>query len=98
MNNNPDFSKQNAPLTLRIIGADGKDTVCSCDFVKLYCKNGKKGTDGGSVGIKKGHMKTVISLANQSVTAFLKGEIVYNSDILSGVVKVENNKVTVLKD
>lgn len=88
----------NSPLLLKIIDDDGNEQTCHCDMVKLNCKYDLNDKNGGSLGIKKGHAKALIALSKDNVRAFLNGEEIFKSDQLSGIAKVENNTIIVLKD
>ncbi|MDD4688242.1 MAG: hypothetical protein PHE51_00650 [Eubacteriales bacterium] len=85
-------------IKLRIIDYNGNEQICNCDTVKLECKYDKSDRNGGGLGIKKGHTKAVISLSKHNVKALLHGEEIFKSDELSGIAKVENNIVLILKD
>ena len=85
-------------LTLKIIDIEGKESVTSCDSVRLCCKESPNNKNGGNMGIRKGHIKSTIALDVAPIKAYLNNELVLETAPLSGVALVENNVILVLKD
>ncbi len=87
-----------APLTLRITDRRGNTQTFACDSVKLCAKDSAKGTQGGWIGIHRGHMPALISLANAPVSAFLAGDTVCNYAVTGGIAHVCSNIITVFPE
>ena len=70
---------------------------CSCEAVNLWAKDDDKGEGGGSVGIRRGHVPTVIALAeNGPVQVASEGKLVFAAKVRGGFARVEAGSVTVL--
>lgn len=89
----------NSPtITLNIVGRNGKSQSVSCDSVRLNACDNNKGKNGGSLGIRKGHLKSLIALSPSTVEGYLKDELVFSAEISGGIASVENDIVTVFSD
>ena len=69
-----------------------------CDSVKLHIADSVHGRFSGLYGIKKGHAKTVFSLAQGRITASLNGQEVFSAVCQSGFATVDKDVVTVVVD
>lgn len=85
-------------LTLRIISKDGCETPVECDSVHLTVADDNMGQGGGSMGIRSGHIKSLISLDKGPVTAFIEGKEIFSRITDVGFATVENDTVTVVTE
>jgi len=84
-------------LTLVITTADGETQSFACDSVNLISCDDSMGDNGGSIGIRRGHMPAVIALEPDSmIKAMQNGNRVYSAKIGGGFASVRNNTVTVV--
>ena len=56
------------------------------------------GEGGGSVGIRTGHIKSLMSIEKGKVTADLEGKEVFSCTTQGGFATVENDTVTVVTE
>ena len=91
-------SSQKALLTLRIPNRSGREQEILCDSVRLSARDGETGRNGGSLGIRPGHMRAIVALSPHTLRAFLNGEIVYEAEISGGIASVCDNVVSVLPE
>lgn len=89
----------NLPLTLTIVTPDGKLPDILCDSITLFVCDTEKGKGGGSYGIRKGHINSVIALGTGDVTAKADGKVIFKESFLGGIAQIKNNtvKLTVTK-
>ena len=85
-------------LILEIVTPNEKYGGLSCDSVHLTVSDGADGKGGGSYGIRKGHVKSLISLDKGKITAYLSGEKVLEAQCSQGFATVEKNTVTVITE
>ena len=85
-------------LTLKIISKDGSLAPVECDSVHLTVSDDNNGGGGGSMGIRPGHIKSLISLDRCPVTAYLEGKEMFSRIADSGFATVENDTVTVVTE
>lgn len=83
-------------MQLIIATPKGSLKPLECDSVHLNVTNDSKDKKGGSYGIRKGHVKALLSLEKGNVTALLKGETVYSATTTKGFATVDNDVVTVV--
>lgn len=81
-------------LTLNILSSAEKREGIECDSVHLVISDTKQGKGGGSYGIRKGHVKALISLGKGDIKAFLSGKEIFSFTVDGGFATVENNIVT----
>ena len=85
-----------SPLTLKIVTRDGVDRTVSCDSVTLWMAPDSRGKGEGFIGIRKGHVDTVIGLGNGKTEAHLDGQLVFSAVTEGGFATVLNDTVTVV--
>lgn len=94
MNNN----SEKGELKLMLTDSGGREVSVGCDSVRLVAMDGTDGRGGGSIGIRQGHIKSVIALEKGDVIAYRSGEIVFSENICGGVAVVDSDTVTILSD
>ena len=82
-------------LTLSIVTPTGSYGPFECDSVHLNICDDTEDKKGGSYGIRKGHTKSVLSLACGTVTALLSGKTVFFAKSGDGFAFVDKNTVNV---
>ena len=85
-------------LTLKIVSKKGCLGPVSCDSVHLNVADDTMGKGGGSMGIRQGHIKSLVSLERGKVTAYLEGKEIFSCQTDVGFATVENNQVTVVTE
>ncbi len=85
-------------LKLLFLTPDGENETVICDSIHLMLKEGTSGNEGGSIGIRKGHIRSVMALQNGNVKAYFEGKIVFNKKAEKALAYVENDTVTVLSN
>lgn len=85
-------------LTLRIISKEGSAGPVECDSVHLTVADDNMGRGGGSMGIRAGHIKSLISVDQGFVTAYLSGKEIFSCKTAGGFATVENDSVTVVTE
>ena len=85
-------------LTLRIVSKEGVSSPVQCDSVHLTVTDDNNGCGGGSMGIRNGHIKSLISLDIGPVTAYLGGKEIFSSVADGGFATVEDDVVTVVTE
>lgn len=86
-------------LSLRIVTTGGAREPVACDSVHLTVCDDKKGRGGGSYGIRPGHARAVLSLAEDGVlTAFLAGRTVLSGRCRGGFAAVDGREVTAVTE
>lgn len=83
-------------LTLRICIPDGVTDTLECDSVCFSIPDGIKGNGGGRIGIRPGHIASLIAVAPGRLEAFLNGNLQMQREIGSGFASVEGDIVTLL--
>lgn len=85
------------PITLIIVAPEGEKARLACASVTLFAMDNAAGENGGSMGIRRGHMPAVIALERGSA---VKARVEDGSETVFGVsggfAKVENDIVTVI--
>ena len=81
-------------MVLKIVTPEGALTPVECDSVHLTVCDNKKGSGGGSYGIKKGHIEALFSLGKGEIKAFLDSEAIFSAKCGSGFANVKENTVT----
>ena len=74
------------------------ETVVRCDAVSFTVPDGTKGKNGGSVGIRPGHINAMMALDSGKISARLEGHDVLSCVTSGGFAMVEDHRVTVLSD
>lgn len=82
-------------LTLSIVTPTGSYGPFECDSVHLNISDDISGKKGGSYGIRKGHTRSVFSLAYGTLTAFLSEKPVFCAKSGDGFAFVDKNTVNV---
>ena len=83
-------------LTLKIVTPSKEYCYENCDSVRLSINDGIKGNEGGSYGIRYGHAKALLSVAEGSISAFSNGQQILSARISSGFADVEKDSITVV--
>lgn len=84
------------PLTLIIITPDNKMPDIRCDSINLPVCDNKKGKNGGSYGIRKGHINCLIALGEGEITAKAQSCVVFTKPCKSGIAEVNRDTVTLI--
>lgn len=69
-----------------------------CDSVKLNIADSINGKFSGSYGIRKGHAKTIFSLAEGKISVSLDGQEIFSAECSEGFAAVENDDIRVIVD
>lgn len=85
-----------SPLTLKIVTPEGTDRTMECDSITLWMAADSQGKGEGSIGIRQGHIESVIALGNGPVKANLGDKTVFSSRTSGGFATVLHNVVTVV--
>lgn len=85
-------------LTLKIISKDGSSSPVECDSIHLTVCDNTMGKGGGSMGIRQGHIKSLICLDKGPVTAYVGGKEVFSTVTDGGFATVENDAITVVTE
>lgn len=85
-------------LTLKIVSKDGTAKPVECESVHLMVADDNMGEGGGSMGIRTGHIKSLISLDRGPVIAYLDGKEIFSCKTDGGFATVENDIVTVVTE
>lgn len=94
----PENGTKKKSLLLRVLIPSGTLCETECDSVTLIASQDEKEKLGGSVGIRPGHTKAVISLDRSIIRASLEGKCVAEIMISGGFARVASDMVTVLTD
>ena len=85
-------------LTLRIVTKQGTSQSIECDSVHLSVVDDVLGEGGGSMGIRTGHIRSLISVDKGPVTAYLNGKEIFSANVGVGFATVENDTVTIVTE
>ena len=85
-------------LTLKIVSKDGTRPPVECDSVHLNVCDDTMGRGGGSMGIRAGHIKSLICLDRGPVTAYLEGKEIFSCITDGGFATVENDIITIVTE
>ena len=85
-------------LTLNIVTPNGARAPIQCDSVHLTICDDLSGKGGGSYGIRAGHAKSLLTLDQGVIRAFLSGQNVLTGKSGTGFATVERNTVTVVAE
>lgn len=85
-------------LTFTLFTPHQKLESIECDSVKLSVADSVSGKFSGSYGIRKGHAKAILSLAEGRISVSLDGKEIYSVECEGGFATVENNEVRVIAD
>ena len=85
-------------LTLKIVTPSGARAPIRCDSVHLTICDDLNGKGGGSCGIRAGHAKSLLTLDQGVIQAFLSGQTVLTGENDIGFATVEQNTVTVVTE
>ena len=80
-------------LTLRMIAPEGGETVLVCESLRLPMADDSAGRGGGSLGIRPGHARALIALA-EGVAEVVTEEGVRRFHVAGGFADVKNDAVT----
>lgn len=96
-------NKQDTGFCLRVVrrsGGEAQTVTVACDSVRLFARDGAGGRGGGCLGIRRGHVPSIIALGNHPVVALLGGQTVLETPVSGGIAVVEagGHTVTVYPD
>ncbi|MBQ8766912.1 MAG: hypothetical protein IJZ16_08905 [Clostridia bacterium] len=83
-------------MQLIIATPKGSIKPVECDSVRLTVCDDAKGKNGGSYGIRKGHVKALFSLSSGEISAYLNNEKIFTAVTSKGFATVDEDKVTVV--
>lgn len=86
----------NGAIKLSIVTPKGVAFSVTCDSVRLNTPDDRNGHNGGSIGIRRGHIPAVIAIAEGETVAFSNGTVVLRVRTESGFASVENDEVQVI--
>ena len=87
-----------AGVTLRIVTPCGIALETGCDSVTLPLADGQGGAGGGSMGIRRGHVRAELALCAGCVRAVTGGAVQRSVSVAGGFALVADNAVTVVTD
>ena len=82
------------PLTLIIITPDKRMPDILSDSITLPVRDNKNGKNGGSYGIRKGHISCLIALGEGEITAKAQSCVVFTKPCKSGIAELNRDTVT----
>lgn len=85
-------------LTFSLFTPKGQLTCVECDGVRLSIADSASGEFSGSYGIRRGHAKAVLSLAEGKIFATDNGQEIFSAECSGGFAIVDNNEVRVTVD
>ena len=83
---------------LKIVSKNGSAFSIDCDSVHLTVADNGMGQGGGSMGIRGGHIKSLISLGGGPVSAYTDGKEIYSAVAEGGFATVEDDTVTLVTE
>ena len=83
-------------LSLKIITPVASFGPYSCDSVHLTLSDDLEERGGGSMGIRAGHAKALLSLSEGPINCYQKDQCILSGRAGGGFAGVENNCVTVV--
>lgn len=69
-----------------------------CDSIHLLLCDNNMGKGGGSIGIRQGHVKSLLSIEKGKVSAYLNGNEIFSCVTKGGFATVEHDTVTVVTE
>lgn len=85
-------------LELKIVSLNGSIDPVKCDSVNFILCDDDMGKGGGSIGIRTGHVKSLLSIDKGEVVAYLDGKKIFSCFTEGGFATVENDTVTVVSE
>ena len=83
-------------LTFKIVSLNGGTEPIECDSVHLILCDSTEGKDGGSIGIRTGHIRSLLSVAGGKVSAYLDAKEIFSCQSDGGFATVEDDTVTLV--
>ena len=83
-------------LTLNIVTPSGSRNGLQCSSVHLTLADNSEGKGGGSFGIRKGHIKSLLALEKGSLTAYDGENLILKAHCGAGFASVDADTVTVV--
>ena len=83
-------------LTFKIISLNGSTEPIECDSVHLILRDSTEGKGGGSMGVRTGHIKSLLSVADGKVNAYLNSKEIFSCTTVGGFATVEDDTVTLV--
>lgn len=85
-------------MKLVISTPKGTNKPIECDSVHLTIHDDCKGKNGGSYGIRKGHVKALIALEKGKTIALKDNKEIFSAETDTGFATVENDVITMVID
>ena len=86
-------------VKLIVITPRGEAADVGCESVTVFCRDGINGENGGSIGIMRGFLPSLIALKEGSpVRAMSGGKPVYEARVQGGFASVKDDIVTVMTE
>lgn len=97
------MEEKNGMIKLRVITPSGVAAEVKCSSVRFNAKDGESGKGGGGIGIRKGHMKSLIAVEAGEVTAMTddklpSGKKDFRIKVKAGFAAVKDDVVTIITD
>ena len=86
------------PLLLSIATPNDPETAICCDAVRFTVPDGVNGKNGGSIGIRRGHVDALMVVAPGRIVARVGERVVFDCTAEAGFAVVQNDRVTILTD
>ena len=83
-------------LTLSIVTPAGSKSGVQCSSVHLTLADNSDGKGGGSFGIRKGHIKSLLALEKGSLKAYDGENLILKAHCGAGFASIDNDAVTVV--
>ncbi len=85
------------PLLLTVLTPDGEQKSVRCDSVRFSVPDSRDGRiRGGSVGIRRGHVDALMTVAPGKIEGFCDGTVVLVYHTEGGIAVVSENQISVL--
>ena len=85
-------------ILLKVVTPDGKAAETVCDSVRFSIPDGDGGVKGGGVGIRKGHIDSLMSVAAGKLVAHKGGVKVLDCTVSDGLAVVSGDRLDILID
>ena len=85
-------------VLFRAVTPAGCAKQCECESVILPSAENEKGLEGGFLGIRRGHVQSVIALSKGTVELKASEEGCLRLEIAGGFATVQDNVVTVITE
>ena len=97
------MEEKNGMIKLRVVTPSGIAAEAECRSVRFNAKDGENGKGGGGIGIRKGHMKSLIAVEAGEIIAvtddkLTSGKNDFRIKVKAGFAAVKDDVVTVITD